>query len=92
MGSLFMIAALVVLLSYAIPSSSIRSIAMLGWMAVFVLIILDSIVLRRQITKLLQERLPQENPRGVAWYGIQRALMIRRWRMPKPRVRPGDPI
>lgn len=91
-GSLFMVAALVVLLSYAIPSSSVRSMAMLGWMAIFVLIIIDSFILRIQITRALNERLPQESSRGVGWYGIQRALMIRRWRMPKPRVRPGDSI
>lgn len=91
-GSFFMVAAIVVLLSYAVPSPGVRSAAMLGWMALFVLIIFDSFMLGRHISKLVHERLPNENPRGVAWYGVQRALMIRRWRLPKPRVRPGDSI
>lgn len=91
-GSFFMLAALVVLVSYAIPSAAVRSTAMLAWMALFIFIIIDSFMLRMHIGKLLRERLPNEKTRGVAWYGIQRSLMIRRWRMPAARVKPGDKV
>jgi hypothetical protein len=33
------------------------------------------------------DRFPeQQKTRGLIWYGISRATMIRRWRFPKPEV------
>ena len=30
--------------------------------------------------------------RGVVWYGVSRATMVRRWRFPKPEVRVGAQV
>jgi hypothetical protein len=38
------------------------------------------------------ERLPGESTRGLTAYAVMRALQIRRFRVPKPRVGPGDKI
>jgi hypothetical protein len=91
MGSIFMFVAILVLVTYGLPAS-IRSFAMTLVLVIFVMVAVDSFALGRRIRKMVDERYPDEPSRGVAWYGIQRAMMIRRWRMPKARVKPGDPI
>lgn len=91
-GGVFLIVALIVLASYAVPSSSVRYWIMLVWIAAFLTIIVDSIFLGTRIRKLVHERLPADKTRGLTWYGVQRSTMIRRWRMPSVRVNVGDRI
>ena len=55
-----------------------------------VIILVDAPVIRRSLRKLVGERLPGESTRGLTMYAVMRALQIRRFRMPAPRVRPGD--
>ena len=57
-----------------------------------VVILVDAQVIRRGLRKLVGERLPGESTRGLTMYAVMRALQIRRFRMPAPRVRPGDKI
>ena len=42
------------------------------------------------LRRLVSERLPGESARGLTLYATMRALQIRRFRVPAPRVRPGD--
>ena len=55
-----------------------------------VIILVDAQVIRRSLRKLIAERLPGESTRGLTMYAVMRALQIRRFRIPAPRVRPGD--
>ena len=57
----------------------------------FLLLIVDSVVLSRKIKRKVAERFPDgdDKTRGLVWYGISRATMIRRWRFPKPDVAAG---
>jgi hypothetical protein len=55
-----------------------------------VVILLDAQIIRRSLRRLVAERLPGESTRGLTVYAVMRALQIRRFRMPAPRVRPGD--
>ena len=55
-----------------------------------VVILLDAQIIRRSLRKLVAERLPGESTRGLTIYAVMRALQIRRFRIPAPRVRPGD--
>ena len=55
-----------------------------------VIIVIDAQVIRRSLRKLVGERLPGESTRGLTMYAVMRALQIRRFRMPAPRVRPGE--
>jgi DUF3043 family protein len=55
-----------------------------------VIILVDAQVIRRSLRRLVGERLPGESTRGLTMYAVMRALQIRRFRMPAPRVRPGD--
>jgi hypothetical protein len=59
-------------------------------LAIIAIIIVDAILLRRSITRLAKERLPGESTRGITFYSIMRALQLRRFRNPAPRLKPGD--
>jgi Protein of unknown function (DUF3043) len=52
-------------------------------------IVVDAYLIRRALRKLVAERLPGESTRGLTTYAVMRALQIRRFRMPAPRVKPG---
>jgi Protein of unknown function (DUF3043) len=75
-----------------------RSDSALGnYMQIFLLVIIaiiavDAWFLRRSVLKLVHEQLPKEPTRGLAFYAIMRALQLRRFRTPAPRVKPGDDI
>jgi Protein of unknown function (DUF3043) len=56
------------------------------------IIIIDAQLIRRSLRKLVAERLPAESTRGLTMYAVFRALQIRRFRMPAPRVKPGEKI
>ena len=55
-------------------------------------IIVDASLIRRSLNKLMAERLPNESTKGLTAYAVMRALQIRRFRVPVPRVHPGDKI
>ena len=59
-------------------------------LAIIAVIVVDAILLRRSIFKVLRERLPSESTRGLSFYAIMRALQLRRFRTPAPRLKPGD--
>jgi hypothetical protein len=56
------------------------------------IIVIDALLIRRALFKLVAERLPGESTRGLTMYAVMRALQIRRFRMPSPRVGPGAEI
>lgn len=64
------------------------------WLIVFVVIIVESLLLARRISKRVRERFPKskERARSLIFYGVMRALMFRKGRYPKPVVKVGDPI
>ena len=55
-------------------------------------IVVDATFIRRSLNRLMAERLPGESTRGLTMYAVMRALQIRRFRVPTPRVHPGDKI
>jgi hypothetical protein len=70
-----------------VPNLAVKTYAMFLLMGFFLLLIVDSIVLGRRIKKKVAERFPEaQASRGLVWYGVSRATMIRRWRFPKPDV------
>ncbi len=93
-GSFFLAIAGVALIGTFTPSLAVRSYASFLLFGFFILLIIDSVVLGRRIKRKIAERFPGEaqKTRGVVWYGISRATMIRRWRFPKPDVPPGADV
>jgi hypothetical protein len=91
-GSLFLVVAAIAVVGTVAPNLTLRSYASFLLMIFFLVFIVDSVFLSRRIKRLLAERLPKENTKGAAWYGISRSTMIRRWRFPKPQVSIGADI
>ena len=53
-------------------------------------VVVDAYLIRRALHKLAAERYPGESTRGMTTYAVMRSLQIRRFRMPVPRLKPGD--
>jgi hypothetical protein len=92
-GGLFLAVAGIALIGTIVPSLEVRSIATFLLFGYFLLLVGDSIVLGRRISRTVAERFPNDKRgRGVVWYGISRATMVRRWRFPKPQVKVGASV
>jgi hypothetical protein len=92
-GSFFLAIAAVALVGVLVPSLVVKNYSSILLMGFFLLLVVDSVVLGRKIKRTLAERFPDEpRTRGVVWYGISRATMIRRWRFPKPEVPLGHKV
>ncbi|MGH3163465.1 MAG: DUF3043 domain-containing protein [Streptosporangiaceae bacterium] len=61
-------------------------------LVLILVIVVDGTLIRRSLSRLMAERLPGESTRGLTMYAVMRALQIRRFRVPAPRVHPGDKI
>jgi len=59
-------------------------------LAAVLVMAIEGIFIGRKVKRIAAERLPGQSTRGLALYSAMRALQIRRLRMPKPRVKPGD--
>ncbi|MGZ4547452.1 MAG: DUF3043 domain-containing protein [Blastococcus sp.] len=87
-GSFFLAIAAVALIGTVVPNVAVRSYATFLLFGFFIVFIIDSFVLSRKIKATVAERFPDgtQPTKGVAFYGISRSTMIRRWRFPKPEV------
>ena len=86
-GSFFLAIAAVALIGTVFPSVVVKNYASLLLFGFFLIMIVDSVVLSRRIKRKVAERFPKgDHGRSLAWYGISRSTMIRRWRFPKPDV------
>jgi hypothetical protein len=81
---------LVVALFAGKSHSAINSYMQIFLLAIIAVVVIDALLLRRTILKVVHERLPKESTRGLAFYAIMRALQLRRFRTPAPRLKPGD--
>ena len=61
-------------------------------LVLIVFVIVDALLLRMNLKRLIPQRLPGQSARGVTIYAVFRALQIRRFRMPPPRVSPGTKV
>ncbi len=86
----FLPLAVVILVLSMIRISNIQNIALLLWLGVIVMIVIDSIGLVIRLKKQLNERFPNEPKRGAVAYGLMRTLQMRRLRLPKPQVKRGE--
>ncbi|WP_330350041.1 DUF3043 domain-containing protein [Streptomyces sp. NBC_00582] len=86
----FLPMAVVILVLSLVRVASLQSIALLLWLVVIVLIVLDSIVTGFRLRKALSTRFPDQNRRGAIAYALMRSLQMRRLRLPKPQVKRGE--
>lgn len=68
-------------------AQKINTWTLIGSYAVLILGMLDAGFIAGQARRKVVKRLGADNvPRGLRWYAFTRAIMIRRWRSPKPQV------
>ena len=82
--------AVIILVLSMVQVPSLQNIALLLWLFVIVLIVVDSISLGFRLKKQLNERFPDANKKGAVAYALMRTLQMRRLRLPKPQVKRGE--
>ena len=88
----YMYILVVLLAAVFVRSTAAQAIISPLVLVLIAVILIDASLIRRSLRKLIAERLPNESMKGLTAYAVMRALQIRRFRVPTPRVRPGDKI
>ncbi len=88
-GEFLMIAALVFVVLSFFQSLAVQSAVLMAFWVLIVAVIVDCVLLRRKLKKKLTEKFGGPN-QGDLWYGVTRALQLRRLRLPKPQVKRGQ--
>ncbi|GAQ63022.1 DUF3043 domain-containing protein [Streptomyces scabiei] len=86
----FLPLAVLILVLSMVRVASLQNVALLLWLFVIVLIVVDSIGLGFRLKKQLNERFPDANKKGAVAYALMRTLQMRRLRLPKPQVKRGE--
>ena len=86
----YMYGLLVLLVLLFIRTPIVQTIVPLLVLAAVLIMAIEGIFIGRKVKSLAAGRLPGESTRGIALYSAMRALQIRKLRVPKPRVKPGD--
>jgi hypothetical protein len=85
----FLPIAVVILVMSMLPAQ--QAFALLMWMGVILMIVVDSVVTSIRLKRALRERLPDESHKGAVAYAMMRTLQMRRMRLPKPQIKRGEP-
>ncbi len=88
-GEFLMIAALVFVVLSFFQSLAVQSAVLMAFWVLIVAVVVDCVLLRRKLKKKLTEKFGGPN-QGDLWYGVTRALQLRRLRLPKPQVKRGQ--
>ncbi|MBB4791384.1 hypothetical protein BJY54_001996 [Streptomyces nodosus] len=86
----FLPMAVIILVLTVVQESRAQNLALLLWMIVILLIVIDSILSSVRLRKRLNERFPDQNKRGAIPYALMRSLQMRRLRLPKPQLKRGE--
>jgi Protein of unknown function (DUF3043) len=86
----YMYGLLVLLVLLFIRAPIVQTIVPLLVLAAVLIMAIEGIFIGRKAKLLAAERLPGQSTRGLGLYSAMRALQIRKLRVPKPRIKPGD--
>ena len=86
----YMYGLLVLLVLLFIRAPIVQTIVPLLVLAAVLIMGIEGVLIGRKVKVLAAERLPGQSTRGLSLYSAMRALQIRKLRVPKPRVKPGD--
>jgi hypothetical protein len=91
---LFMPLALIVLVAIISPVPAIQVYAAPGTLVILVIMILEGLLLGRTVNRRVHEKFPDATDRtlSLGWYSFVRASQVRKLRVPKPKVKPGDEV
>jgi Protein of unknown function (DUF3043) len=88
----YMYILIVLMLALFVQSTALKAYLYPVVLLLAVVILIEGTTISRRVRKIAAERYPNESTRGITRYAIMRTLQIRRFRMPVPRVKPGDKI
>jgi hypothetical protein len=86
----YMYGLIVLLVLLFIKAPIVQTMVPLLVLAAVLIMAVEGIFIGRRAKLLAAERLPGQSTRGLALYSAMRALQIRKLRVPKPRIKPGD--
>jgi hypothetical protein len=85
----FLPIAVLILVMSITKNTALKNLALLLWLVVIVLIVVDSIVTAFTLRRQLRTRFADKPTKGAVAYGLMRTLQMRRLRLPKPQVKRG---
>jgi hypothetical protein len=89
-GEYFVPVAFIVLILGLINNAALQVVVIYVWTAILLLVVLDTILVGILLGKSLRNEFPEKAQRkGAVSYGVLRALQLRRFRIPPPRIKPG---
>jgi hypothetical protein len=77
------------ILLYIVQTAGLGTIA---WSLIIVAMGIDSVRVVRGVKAGIRERFGEAEAKGNTWYALSRSWQMRRLRLPKPQVSPGDTI
>ena len=91
-GEFYMIIVLLLIVLLVVPSQTVKLAGEGVVIALLVLALGEGWFLSVRTKRLARERYPGQSTQGVSLYVTMRGISMRRMRVPKPRVKPGDKI
>lgn len=89
-GEFFVPIAFVVLLLGLVNNPTVQTAVVYVWTSVLLLVVLDTILVGILLGRSLRKDFPDKSERkGAVSYGVLRALQMRRFRIPPPRIKAG---
>lgn len=89
-GEFFVPFAFVVLLLGLVNNPTVQTTVVHVWTSVLLLVVLDTILVGILLGRSLRKEFPDKSQRkGAVSYGVLRALQLRRFRIPPPRIKAG---
>jgi hypothetical protein len=89
-GEFFVPFAFVVLLMGLVNNPTVQATVVYVWTSVLLLVVLDTILVGILLGRSLRKDYPEKSDRkGAVSYGVLRALQLRRFRIPPPRIKAG---
>ncbi len=76
----------------AVASQYTQYVGTFAWLGVLVLLGIDSVRILRGVRRVVTDRFGAEDSHGITMYALMRSWQMRRLRLPKATVRPGDQI
>jgi hypothetical protein len=86
----FLPLAVIILLLSIVGNVGLKSLSLLLWIVVIVLILVDSLFKGVALRTALARRFPDQSRRGAVLYALMRTLQMRKMRLPKPQVARGE--
>nr|WP_239579894.1 DUF3043 domain-containing protein [Microlunatus panaciterrae] len=89
----FLLPSLVVILALTFLNSVLPALTFISTILMYLFILLvmfDGFLMWRGFKKVLAERQPRAQTKGLLFYGMNRAIQIRRFRVPPPRIKRGE--